>query len=453
MRSRLASRVFLSAIFLATFSPMALAQTPPEAPAGNCSLMTGETNDPTGHPYPVNTSTAPTTTGQSCGSTTPIGLTTTFTFGFACQFANNGNGAPSNGKAGTQYYPATGQSAITTTTTGQCQGNGSTQTISCPGAVKTTITYATEAQIPTTPNVFTTTAQPQLISGSGSTLSCASNGSLATITTNCASQPCSVQSGGGSGGCICPGGCPPCTVNFVNPPNNKKGIVLASFPPPPPNCCIGSTPILIDAGGKGFILTDAADGVRFDIVGAGDPFQMGWTAPGADNAFLALPGPDGLVHNGKQLFGEYTPQPPSSNPNGFAALAVYDDPKNGGNGNGEIDPGDAIYSRLRLWIDVNHDGISQPEELHTLASLGVTSISLHYRLDRKTDQYGNVFRYRAEIDPDQADPDHVGRTAYDVYFVSIQPAASGTLQAGARKCPAPNPYYMPPAPALSDNRK
>jgi hypothetical protein len=186
-------------------------------------------------------------------------------------------------------------------------------------------------------------------------------------------------------------------------------------------CFCPPSPILLDLDGHGFVLTNAQNGVSFDISGTGDPIQMGWTAAGADDAFLALPGADGLVHNGRQLFGNFTPQPPSDNPNGFAALAVYDDPKNGGNGNGVIDPGDAIYSHLRLWTDANHDGICQPEEMHTLASLGVTSISLHYRLDKKTDQYGNAFRYRAEIDPHQADPDHVGRTAYDVYFVSVQP--------------------------------
>lgn len=149
----------------------------------------------------------------------------------------------------------------------------------------------------------------------------------------------------------------------------------------------------------------------------------------SDNAFLALPGADGLIHSGKELFGNFTPQPPSSTPNGFAALAVYDNPKNGGNGDGIIDARDAIFKSLRLWIDANHDGVSQPEEIHTLSSLGVNSISLKYREDHKTDQYGNELRYRAAVNPDH--PDNVGRVAYDVFFVIA------TSSASVRKCFAP----------------
>jgi|SRR5580658_3912890 hypothetical protein len=200
--------------------------------------------------------------------------------------------------------------------------------------------------------------------------------------------------------------------------------------PCPPGCtpkdnwCSGNSPIILDVDGKGFSLTSAAGGVVFDISGTGHPIQMAWTASGADNAFLVLPGSDGLVHNGKELFGNFTPQPPSAHPNGFAALAVYDLPANGGNGNGLVDPGDKIFSSLRLWIDVNHDGICQPEELHTLASLGVVSISLSYQLSMRRDQYGNLFRYKAPVDPNDPDPAQVGRTTYDVFFVTLD--SSGT---------------------------
>lgn len=178
------------------------------------------------------------------------------------------------------------------------------------------------------------------------------------------------------------------------------------------------SPIIVDLSGNGFVLTNAANGVKFDMSGSGVPVQMGWTAAGVDNGFLALPAADGLIHNGTQLFGNFTPQPTSNNPNGFAALAVYDLPANGGNGDGIIDSRDAIYSALRIWVDANHDGVSQPAELLTLSSAGVVSIGLNYSFSKRVDQWGNVFRYKSAVDPNAPDPKDVGRTAYDVFFVT-----------------------------------
>jgi hypothetical protein len=184
-------------------------------------------------------------------------------------------------------------------------------------------------------------------------------------------------------------------------------------------CCL-CTPIILDVSGHGFHLTNTAGGVVFDISGTGHPVQISWTALGSDNAFLALPASDGYVHGGKELFGNFTPQPESSQPNGFQALAQYDLTANGGNGDGIIDEHDRIFSSLRLWIDANHDGISEPDELHTLPSMGVNSISLDYELSVRVDRYGNRFRYRSEVNPD--DPENgfdVGRVAYDVALISI----------------------------------
>jgi hypothetical protein len=169
--------------------------------------------------------------------------------------------------------------------------------------------------------------------------------------------------------------------------------------------------------GNGFELTDAAHGVLFDIGHTGTPIQISWTA-NANNAFLVLDRDgNGQITDGGELFGNFTSQPTSSTPNGFLALAVYDLPANGGNGDGVIDAKDAVFSKLRLWVDANHDGISQAEELHTLPEMGVVSINLNYYESGHTDQYGNAFRFAANINQGQAGASSIGQKAVDVFLV------------------------------------
>lgn len=176
-----------------------------------------------------------------------------------------------------------------------------------------------------------------------------------------------------------------------------------------------TSPLIIRLAGGAFKMTGSDHPVAFDINADGVRELVGWTQTGSDEAFLWIDkNGNGVVDDASELFASIGAA------NGFESLAVYDRPNHGdllygGNGDGIISREDSVWPRLRLWIDSNHDGICQPNEVFTLDQKGVTAIDLGYHWTGRHDQAGNEYRYESIARVN-------GHTVpmYDVYFITKQ---------------------------------
>jgi hypothetical protein len=153
-------------------------------------------------------------------------------------------------------------------------------------------------------------------------------------------------------------------------------------------------PLVLDLNGDGVRTSGASSPVRFDMQGDGQKELLTWTNPNTEEGFLWIDrNHDGVVTDGTELFGVGTDLPAGVKArDGFEALAMYDNPAYGGNGDGVISKDDDIWNRLRLWVDRNHDGYSSRDEHESIHAYHVEAIRLGYTYALADDESANVHR-------------------------------------------------------------
>jgi hypothetical protein len=205
------------------------------------------------------------------------------------------------------------------------------------------------------------------------------------------------------------GGCSPCSSTYYT--NN-----LAFCDDPPTfdycGCCVrGESPVLIDLNNDGFHFSDAQRGALFSI-NNGPRRRVGWPLAG-DDAWLAWDrNKNGVIDNGRELFGTVTPSLFGVRfENGYEALKEWD-----ANRDNVIDRRDPVFAHLRVWSDSNRNGLSERRELLSLQAAGVRSLDLNYNEARVRDEWGNRYRFWSRVGMS----DGTERPSVDVFPVSIE---------------------------------
>ncbi|ATG88431.1 hypothetical protein MKLM6_0146 [Methylomonas koyamae] len=132
-------------------------------------------------------------------------------------------------------------------------------------------------------------------------------------------------------------------------------------------------PLVFDLDGDGLETAgvNTANPIYFDHDADGVKTATGWVK--ADDAFLVLDkNANGTIDSGSELFGDAMLK---SNgqlaADGFDALRDLD-----ANLDGKVDAADGQFANLRLWRDLNQDGISQANELFKLGSQNIAAINV-----------------------------------------------------------------------------
>jgi hypothetical protein len=132
-----------------------------------------------------------------------------------------------------------------------------------------------------------------------------------------------------------------------------------------------SSPLILDLDGDGIEITPLSGAITFDHDADGVRTGSAWA--GADDGLLVLDlDGNGLIDSGRELFGNNTLLANGQKAgDGYAALRALD-----ANADGLIDALDAEFAGLRVWRDLDQDGLSDAGELQSLEAAGITQLNL-----------------------------------------------------------------------------
>jgi hypothetical protein len=143
-----------------------------------------------------------------------------------------------------------------------------------------------------------------------------------------------------------------CTIATAPEPDSGLGLFLIAF---------NGQPRMNEPGA----------GVLFDLHGTGTVLRTSWPGGGVSGWLTLDRNGNGVVDGGGEMFwATRRPSTGSQRDRRQMVLADYD-----ANGDGVLDAADPVWRQLRIWIDSNHDGVSDRSELIAPERARIRSIS------------------------------------------------------------------------------
>jgi len=188
--------------------------------------------------------------------------------------------------------------------------------------------------------------------------------------------------------------------------------------------------LVVDLDGNGVsLMRRTKSRALFDMNGDGVRDDTGWISK--RDGFLVIDRDnDGLITAPSEL--NFTSEDPSATSN-LAGLLSLDS-----NGDKILDKKDARFGELKIWVDANGNGVSDPGELKTLSDLGIVSIDLTaHNLTGSAKIGDNLLLATATFTRENGTVGTIGDAA--LAFVPGLPAPAPAVAAKAAKPSSPLP--------------